>query len=450
MSTPRIYTVSEITQSIRRMIEDGIGAVTVSGEISNLHRQAGSGHLYFSLKDAGAVLAVTFFAGAQAKMGTQCPQLADGKRVTVSGKLTLYPPQGRYQLNAATVADSGMGDLMLRFEALKRRLWEEGLFAPERKRPLPLLPRRIGIVTSPTGAAIHDMLRVLSRRYPNLHIIIAPARVQGEGAAREIAAAIALLARRHGPGTEEPVDAMIVGRGGGSIEDLWSFNEEIVARAIAAAPVPVISAVGHEVDTTIADYAADLRAATPSVAAELIVGKKDDFTAALSHTARRLAAPLSQRLTLNRQRIRALQTSALFRDPGHIIRTKAQTTDHLQNRLTAALSLTAARRRQTLDSLEKRFAALRGKALPRLAFSLNGARQRMAAASQLRLQRERQRLAALAGRIGDLNPHTVLARGYTLTRTAEGTLLRTPDQAPPGTRIQTTFAQGTLISTVEK
>lgn len=446
MSTPSIYTVSEITQRIRRLLEDGIEAITVKGEISNLSQHSSSGHIYFSLKDAGALLRVTFFAGAQARMGPRLPQLANGKRVTVSGKITLYAPQGSYQLNAAIVAEAGEGDLMQRFEALKRKLWQEGLFAPERKRPLPLLPSRIGIVTSPTGAAIHDMLRVFARRYPTARIIIAPARVQGEGAAREIAEAIALLGTCH---ATEPLDAIIVGRGGGSIEDLWCFNEEIVARAIAASPVPTISAVGHEVDTTIADYAADIRAATPTAAAELIAGCKDAFTLTLSDAARRLTAALQSDLTAKRHTLSTHQSSALFRDPAHILHTKAQWLDGMAERLSATATLTLARRRHAFTTLENRFAAVRIKTLPHLTFALTDARRRIETALRHRLQRERQHLAALEGRLNDLSPRAVLSRGYTITRTAEGTLLRTPAQAPAGTRIETTFAEGTLTSTVE-
>jgi exodeoxyribonuclease VII large subunit len=254
----KVYQVSELTRALKALIESSIGSVWIEGEISNLRRPP-SGHLYFTVKDATAQISAVLFKGNQRGL-TFIPR--DGLLVRVQGDVTVYEHGGNYQVIVRQMRESGAGALQARFEALKARLQAEGLFDPSRKKPLPLLPRRVGIVTSPTGAVIRDILNVLGRRFPNLHLMLVPVRVQGAGAAEEVAAAIDLLNERG------EVDVMIVGRGGGSMEDLWCFNEEVVARAIARSRIPVISAVGHETDFTISDFVADVRAPTPSAAAE--------------------------------------------------------------------------------------------------------------------------------------------------------------------------------------
>ena len=279
----------------------------VEGELSNC-RLWNTGHLYFTLKDAGAQIKAVMFRSACRYLKFK-PE--DGLHVIARGRVSVYDPKGEYQLVCEHLEPEGLGALQLAFEQLKKRLAAEGLFDAARKRPLPALPRKIGIVTSLDGAAIRDIIKVLGRRYPNAHLVIRPARVQGEGAAADIARALGAIARVPG------VDVVIVGRGGGSIEDLWAFNEEVVARAIAESPVPVISAVGHEIDFTIADFVADLRAPTPSAAAEIVVAGKDEFCARIDRLAGRLSAAVHARLERTRvaaararQRVRGLPASA--------------------------------------------------------------------------------------------------------------------------------------------
>src|SRR6266481_5201124 len=270
-STRRIVTVSELTATVRRLLEKEVGQIWVSGEVTNLRAQS-SGHIYFTLKDASAQLSCVLFRGE-----TQVDRalLQDGRKVTMQGDVTVYEPRGQYQLRVTAVELQGVGALQAAFEKLKQKLKAEGLFAQERKRPLPRYPQRIGLVTSPTGAALRDVFHVVERRNPALKIILAPCRVQGEGAAAEIAAAIGLLNQFGASQLEsgEPrlgMDLILVTRGGGGLEDLWAFNEEVVARAIFESKLPVVSAVGHEIDFTISDFVADVRAATPSAAAEII------------------------------------------------------------------------------------------------------------------------------------------------------------------------------------
>src|SRR2546426_6037049 len=295
--TSKIFTVSELTRSIRGTLETKFGAVWVHGEISN-YKQHASGHQYFTLKDQRAQISCVIWRDTMLPLRQP---LADGAQVQVFGTVTVFEARGQYQLNVQIIQPRGVGVLQAKFEALKRKLEAEGLFAPERKRPLPKFPRRIGIVTSPTGAAIRDMLNVLRRRAPWLQILINPVRVQGTGAAQEIAVAIRELALPNE--AFAPLDLIVVTRGGGSIEDLWEFNEEIVARAIFHSSVPIVSAVGHEIDFTISDFAADLRAPTPSAAAELIVPDIVDLRRHMDTCARALGRELINRMRDAQQRL---------------------------------------------------------------------------------------------------------------------------------------------------
>ena len=331
LSDKKVYTVSELTRQIRQTLEDEVGRVWVEGEISNV-KVYGSGHCYFVLKDAGAQLSAVLFGGTRATLPPSL-RLEDGRRVRAYGEITVYESTGKLQIKVLKVEETGLGELMQRFEELKRKLQAEGLFDTERKRPLPVLPQRIGIVTSPTGAVIHDMLTVLERRFPNLQIRLAPVKVQGAGAAEEIAGAVALFNRVCGPGSDWPADVLIVGRGGGSLEDLWAFNEEIVARAVAGSAIPVISAVGHEVDFSLCDFAADLRAPTPSAAAEQAVAPKAEFEAEVTRLARALRQALQQRTAELRSRLTAAQASAFLRQPRQMTERLAQRVDTLGMRL---------------------------------------------------------------------------------------------------------------------
>src|SRR2546422_5080001 len=295
--TSKIFTVSELTRSIRGTLETKFAAVWVQGEISN-YKQHPSGHQYFTLKDQRAQISCVIWRDAMPPLRQP---LADGAQVQVYGTVTVFEVRGQYQLNVQILQPRGVGLLQAKFEALKRKLEAEGLFAPERKRPLPKFPRRIGIVTSPTGAAIRDMLNVLHRRAPWLQILISPVRVQGTGAAQEIAVAIRELAKPNE--NFAPVELIVVTRGGGSMEDLWEFNEEIVARTIADVTVPIVSAIGHEIDFTIADFIADLRAPTPSAAAELIVPDIVDLRRHMDACARGLGRELINRMRDAQQRL---------------------------------------------------------------------------------------------------------------------------------------------------
>src|SRR5580765_7349413 len=291
----RILSVTELTIRVRDALEQQIGQVWVEGELSNC-RVWNTGHLYFTLKDESSQLRGFMFKSALRYLRFKP---TDGTRVVARGRLSVYEPKGEYQLVCEHLEPQGLGALQLAFEQLKKRLQAEGLFDPARKRPLPALPRKIGIVTSLDGAAIRDIINVLGRRYPNAHIVIRPTRVQGEGAGADIARALSDIVTLPG------IDVVIVGRGGGSIEDLWAFNEEIVARAIAASPVPVISAVGHESDVTIADFVADRRAPTPSAAAEIVVAAKDEFCSRIDRLHERLSAALRTRVERMSRRVHA-------------------------------------------------------------------------------------------------------------------------------------------------
>lgn len=431
-----ILTVSELSASIRELLETAYTEVWVEGEISNC-RLWNTGHLYFTLKDPIAQLKAVMFRSAIRYLKFK-PE--DGLHVVARGRLSVYDPKGEYQLVCEHLEPRGLGALQLAFEQLKRRLQLEGLFDVARKRPLPALPRKIGIVTSLDGAALRDILQVLSRRYPNAQVVIRPARVQGEGAATDVARSLAEVA------SVPAVDVIIVGRGGGSIEDLWAFNEEIVARAIVASPVPVISAVGHEVDVTIADFAADVRAPTPSAAAELVVARKDEFCGRIDRQAERLAGAVRAYLArldarihqLNRRPglagwparlgLRGRHAAELTHDLRHAVR-------HVQaNRLrsyqTLRLQLEQFDLRRRLGSVRTRLVASDA--------SLREAALRARHRAEARLQ-------GCAARLDTLSPLAVLGRGYAVcwneSRTA---IIRNADELGSGSRVRVTLHHGEL------
>lgn len=415
-ATRKTITVTELNRRIKTLIERDLGTLWIEGEISN-YRPASSGHIYFTLKDEGSQIPVAFFKGQQ--RGLKC-SLKDGLKVRVYGDITLYVERGQHQIVARAIEPAGQGDLQQAFEALKEKLMREGLFDPGRKRPLPFLPRHIGIVTSPTGAAIRDMLNILDRRFPNLHIVIAPVKVQGDGAAAEIARAIDLL------NTRSDLDVLIAGRGGGSIEDLWAFNEEVVARAIARSRLPVISAVGHEIDFTIADFVADLRAPTPSAAAELVVRPRADLESALRTLHFRLRQSLENRVLQWRGRLIRASRSYVFHEPRHVLRQYRQTLAGARLRLTGSLRSEYVERQQRVDEAQTAL--------------LNRMRARVREQS-LVLQR-------LASQLRALGPRAVLERGYSITRRADGRVVVRPGDVKPGDAIVTVLAGGKLASTV--
>jgi exodeoxyribonuclease VII large subunit len=456
----RIYGVSELTRFIKSTLEDGVGQVWVEGELSNV-RQPASGHYYFTIKDASAQISGVLFRGNQRGLNFR---LQDGLAIRAFGQVSVYERSGNYQIIVRTVEEAGKGSLQAQFEALKEKLQQEGLFEPSRKRPIPVLPRHVGVVTSPTGAAIRDILNVITRRFPNLHVVLAPARVQGESAGVEVAAAIDLLSAQAG------LDVMIVGRGGGSLEDLWCFNEEVVARAIARAPVPVISAVGHEIDFTISDFVADLRAPTPSAAAELVVTCKEEFEQQLVASDRALTRALGRAVQDARARLRAAESSYVFREPGNLAGQYRQRLDALmlqmRHRLTGTLRdghqrLDTARMRmdhevgagarmgrQRLDSVQMRLehevrAGIRGGLQ-----ALDEHDGRMAHTMSMRYQASRQQLQRLEGQLRALNPLAVLQRGYSVTRDASGRIIRSTTEVKTGQRVDTQVSDGRFESEV--
>ena len=450
--TRRVLSVSELTRQIKGLLEAQVGRVWVSGEITGLRLQS-SGHIYFTLKDAGAQLNCVLFRG---EPKVERSLLQDGRKVTLRGEVTVYEPRGQYQMRVVAVELQGLGALQAAFEKLKQRLSAEGLFAPERKRPLPRYAQRIGLVTSPTGAAIRDVLHVIQRRNPGLEVILAPCRVQGEGSAAEIAGAIRLLNELHASQLavsqgQWALDLILVTRGGGSLEDLWAFNEESVARAIFDSALPVVSAVGHEIDFTISDFVADLRAATPSAAAELItegVFSSWQFLAEAGARLRQLAgrqmADKSQALALASQRLARAHPRRRLND-------WLQRLDDLQSGLARSARAGVRRERLAWQSLADRLCRARPALLLKQRRQvLRQAQQRLREQTLHRLRESRNRFETLAARLRLLGPEQVLARGYSITLDAQsGAVLRAAATARTGQRLKTRLKTGEIISVVE-
>ncbi len=434
----RVLTVSELNAAIRAVLDAEFQEVWVSGEISGL-KLAASGHYYFTLKEREAQVRCVAFRSSHRYWKFK-PQ--DGLAVLARGRIDVYEARGEYQLLVELLEPQGLGALQLAFEQLKKKLAAEGLFAPERKRPLPRFPRRIGIVTSPRGAAIADMVHILSRRFPGLHIRLFPAQVQGEGSVEDVVCGIEYFSRTRW------ADVVIVGRGGGSLEDLWTFNEEAVARAIAACAVPVISAVGHETDVTIADYAADLRAPTPSAAAELAAPLRDDVLNRVAAARAKAAQGLRYRLAMLERRLRQQgidrALGILHRRIGRNLQRIDEQEFRMRERMREGLGR-AERARRSLEDRLRRFDAR-----PRLA----AGRRRMETAHaavvrtiETRLARRRSRLEQLAAQLAQLSPLRILDRGYAIVSNESG-ILKDAFAAPPGSRIHVRLAQGELDAAV--
>jgi exodeoxyribonuclease VII large subunit len=441
----QVLSVTELTHRVKDLLEERFPSVWVEGEISNV-RSPSSGHIYFTLKDAGAQLAVVLFRGVAAKVGFK---LKDGLQVITFGDISVYEKSGQYQLVASQLLPKGLGALQLAFEELKQRLAKEGFFDSSRKRPIPILPQRIGLVTSPTGAAIRDFLNIIDRRFPNVHIVIYPVRVQGQGAATEIAAAIDELNVLHASGRLS-LDVLIVTRGGGSLEDLWAFNEEVLARALARSRIPTISAVGHEIDFTIADFIADLRAPTPSAAAELVVKAKEEFKQRMGQYQSRLQSDLRLRLATARQRFSDLASNYVFRRPTEVIRQYQQQVDDSGHRLTRAVGATLANQRARLATTAGKFKLLGPQAL-----LVNG-RQRVGSGEQglraawaRRWQNTGHRLTQVNAKLELLSPKATLRRGYSITLIPETSqIVRSVTHVKPGTKISTKVLDGVFDSVV--
>ena len=438
-------SVSELTQRIKRQLEGAFIDRRVAGEVSNLRLQS-SGHAYFVLKDAGAQLSCVLFRG---QGGAGRSALQDGAQVILRGDITVYEPRGNYQLRVTSVEVQGVGALQAAFERLKAKLAAEGLFDPARKRPMPRFPARIGLVTSPTGAAIQDVFHVLSRRF-RPEIVLEPVRVQGAGAAQEIAAAIGRLNRFSAQG--RPLDVILVTRGGGSLEDLWCFNEETVARAIAASSVPVVSAVGHEIDVTIADFVADLRAATPSAAAEILTQDWVDSREFVESCRDRLAALAHRRLDRSRQHLSGWVRRWGRLHPRRRLETRSQRLDDAVGALERGFLRSVRAMARLLESRRQRLLDRRPQARVRSARSaLERFRSALATIPARVLERRRRRLESLVGRLRLLSPQNVLDRGYSLTVDADtGRVIRHAADLVAGARLRTRLQSGEVSSVVTR
>jgi exodeoxyribonuclease VII large subunit len=437
-----IYSVGELNARIRDLLENELMTVWVEGEISNA-RVWNTGHMYFTLKDSGSQIKAVMFRSALRYLKFKAE---DGLTVVARGKVSVYDPKGEYQIICEHLEPKGLGSLQQAFEQLKKKLQAEGLFDAARKRPLPALPRRIGIVTSLDGAALRDIVRVLRRRYPNAHLVLSPTRVQGEGAGREVAHAIRKIARIEG------VDVVILARGGGSLEDLWAFNEEVLARVIVECPVPIISGVGHETDFTIADFVADLRAPTPSAAAELVVKRKDEFFGHIDRIAERLDAAIHHRLRRMETRLHVLEARPGYAGyRGRIAvrgRHVSELAAALRRRMDQSLARVSRRHqllRRSLDTFDPRhrLAAVRTRLVAR-----DG---QLRAAARRRLTAWQGRFGALAARIEGLSPLAVLGRGYSVTWDASRTrIIRDAATLTPGDEVSVTLERGVFDARVTR
>jgi exodeoxyribonuclease VII large subunit len=479
-----IWRVNELTAEIGALLEGAFQDVWVEGEVSN-YRPAQSGHLYFTLKDAQAQIRCVCFRDQVRGLRFR-PQ--DGLHITVRGGIGIYSPRGEYQIYVSYIEPVGLGRLQLAFEQLKRKLEEEGLFSPERKKPLPILPRSIGVITSPTGAAIRDILRVLKRRFANVRVQLYPVKVQGDGAASEIAAALGHFGR------SRVAEVLILARGGGSLEDLWAFNEETVARAIARSEIPVITGIGHETDFTIADFVADVRAPTPSAAAEIVVRSRQEFERQIEAHFRDLVKEMRYRLSVSRRLLHEVRLDRGFRQVDVLLRRRHQQLDELATTLGVALGrqLALARQRLTKSSAQLLSFDLRGRTavlgrrIEQLRQLFQGAlerlmtrKQRQFASAHLglaqldlrarvaRLRRtadecslglraridhllvaKRRRLEAAALQLQERSPFQLLERGYAIAYDGSGRVLRSEEQVAVGDPILVRLARGELDATV--
>ncbi len=394
--TPQIlWSVSDVNAAVRDMLENSLMPFWLKGEVSNLVIHS-SGHVYLSLKDSRTQLRAAFFGGA-----SQFRQLniRNGDAVEVYGRITVYEVRGEYQFSIRTVRHAGAGDLQRRFEELKKRLAAEGLFDPRRKKPIPALPRTVGVVTSPSGAAVRDFLQIISRRFPNIRIRIYPAQVQGQSAAQQLAAGVEFFNRTG-------CDVIVLTRGGGSMEDLWPFNEELTARAVAASRIPVISAVGHEIDFTICDFAADLRVPTPSAAAELVIGRREEIVKTIENCRRIIRQSLQYRLARAAGIIERLANSPAFRHPARLVENRFRHLDELQMRIHHSW--------------------------------------------QMQISAQKARLDALAARLDILNPRHQLRRGYAIiTDPATGSPVTSAQGHPAGKKLQIHLADGSVNARTE-
>ncbi len=437
-----VYSVSRLNQTARNLLEQGLPRVWIEGELSNVARPS-SGHLYFTLKDSQAQVRAAMFRSRNQLLRFRP---GEGMQVLVRAKVSLYEARGDYQLIVESMQEAGDGVLQRAFDALKARLDAEGLFDPAWKKALPALPGRIGVITSPTGAAIRDVLSVLRRRFPAIPVLIYPVPVQGKDAGRAIADMLQTASRRG------ECDVLILTRGGGSLEDLWAFNEEVVARAIHACDIPVVSAVGHEVDFTIADFVADQRAPTPSAAAELVSPDQAEWLQQYDILARRISQRMRQQLADTRQRMRWLDQRLQLRHPGQYLRQQAQRLDDLEGRSRLAIRSYFNNLRASLHAAH---AALKQQTpahrIRRTVLQQQAVAQRMQVALRALLQARQQRLAVACRSLDTVSPLATLQRGYAIvSRPGQREILRRAGDLKPGEQIETRLAEGRVLSTVDE
>lgn len=436
----KVFTVGDLTWQIQEMLEGEFAELWVEGEISNFRRQS-SGHCYFTLKDENAQLACVMFRGSAARQNMQ--DFRDGMKVRAMGRITVYPPHGKYQLQVQLLQEEGVGALQAKFEELKRKLAAEGLFATERKKKIPEFPQVIGLVTSPTSAAIRDLFQVFERRSPWIRLLVFPVKVQGKGAAEEVAEAIDFFNKN----LQKQVDVLIVGRGGGSLEDLWAFNEEVVARAIATSVLPVISAVGHEIDFTIADMVADLRAATPSAAAEMASMEQADFNRQLETLRRRMTGFVSQRIQLGKSELSRYSGEGLNRLIERYLERKIQDLSYLEERFIDARQTLLNEWQERIHRLELKLQGCRPEQkLEQAKYQLNTLQNRLNREVCQELKRQEEKVARYRERVTLLGPQSALDRGFTLTLSPDGKLLRTKKEMLAEKTVVTRFKDGEVQS----
>ena len=441
----KVYKVSELTQLVKLALETQFASIQVLGEASGVVL-ASSGHLYFTLKDGAGAMKVVMFRGQLQKSSLN--RLENGQQIIVQGTLSVYPLRGEMQIIASNMRLQGIGDIFAALEKLKKAYQEKGYFDAQRKKPLPMLPGRIGVVTSPTGAAVRDIVRILQRRFPGIAIVIFPAKVQGEGSAVEIAAGIEYFNRA---GPDERVDVLIVGRGGGSYEDLWAFNEAPVVEAIFHSSIPVISAVGHETDFTIADFVADLRAATPSAAAELVVGKKDEFLNRIDFLRHGLMRHMEMRLHEKKSSLEEWRSdSALSEFPARL-QELAQRLDGDEFALVRLFQQSLQRKLGSWNLSMQRFAAFdMGSALKNREWQVRNLSMQVDSRFAERLQRQREKIKVLDSKLAGMNPENILAKGYSITTDQKQQLVRDASLLAADEKIFIRFARGRTAAKVIK
>ncbi len=436
----KIFSVSELTYAIKSLIEPPFRAITLRGEISNFKSQT-SGHLYFSLKDSTSQISAVLFKGNASQL-SRPPK--DGDQVQVQGEVSLYMPRGQYQLVIRELQFLGQGELLLKLQLLKEELQKRGWFETSLKKPLPKYPKKIGIVTSPTGAVIQDIVHVLTRRFANVQILLNPVKVQGPGSAEEIAKAI------HDFNRFQLADVLIIGRGGGSIEDLWAFNEEIVARAIHESTIPIISAVGHETDVTIADFVADRRAPTPSAAAEIAIAEKSNILQFLTQTKTIIHSKLQTQIDATQKRLIALKKHPLLGSPRAILTQFVQSLDYLRSDLNDVAKQTNLQKKMKLSSIKQRLELLSPSShLKTLKNQLIPYPQRISLSMLSLIRLKKDRLKSLYDHLHSLNPQNVLKKGYTLVFSKENTLISEAKSVQLNTDLVIMFHDGKIKTTTK-